>query len=87
LQVSTILVDLEGFLLEATIAVRAVNIEEKPSVSSIQQRLRAILSAILTPGLSEDIDFLCQDKLHIPTSSGSVGMARCANTCEAVNNL
>jgi hypothetical protein len=76
--VSTILVNLEGFLLETTIIVRAVNIE-KPAVSSTLQQLGSLLSTLLTPGLSEDIDYICRDKLHITASSASAGLARCAN--------
>jgi WD repeat-containing protein 7 len=80
--VSTILVDLEGFLSEAMIAVRAVNVEKKPTISSTPQRLRALLSTILTPGLSQDIDNICRERLQIAASSGSVGLARCADTLD-----
>jgi hypothetical protein len=46
--------------------------------SSTPQQLRSLLSVVLTPGLSEDIDYICREKLHVTASSGSVGLARCA---------
>ena len=76
--VSTVLVDLEGFLSETSIAVRAVNVE-KLAVSSTLQPLRSLLSTLLTPGLSEDIDCTCQGKLRVTVSSGSAGLTRCAD--------
>jgi hypothetical protein len=84
--VSTILVNLEGFLLETTTVVKAVNME-KPVVSSTLQQLGSLLSTLLTPGLSEDIDYICRDKLHITMSSASVGLARCANISHSLLTL
>ena len=39
-------------------------------------RLRLILSMLLTPGLHEGIDEICREKLRIPTSIASVGYQR-----------
>lgn len=39
-------------------------------------RLRSILSTVLTPGLNEDIDILCHEKLGLKLSPASVGFFR-----------
>ncbi len=45
-------------------------------ILSMRDRLRTLLSAILTQGLNKGIDEICQEDLDIPLSSVAVGIAR-----------
>ncbi|EGN97892.1 hypothetical protein SERLA73DRAFT_55174 [Serpula lacrymans var. lacrymans S7.3] len=67
----TISLNLERFLKYISITVKSVA-NEKTQGSSITQ-LRAILSIVLTPGLSHDVDEICEIKLGIQPSSGFAG--------------
>lgn len=69
------LVDLEAFLSEATLGVKGISDDEK---SLALHQLRTMLLTLLTPGLSEDIDCICREKLRVATPSVSTGLTRCA---------
>lgn len=73
---STILFDLGGFLSASALSLKALN--EKPAIhpTSASLDVRSILSTLLTTGINDDIDLICRNKLSIPASSGSPGIAR-----------
>lgn len=52
------------------------------------EKLRYLLSALLTPGLNEDIDAICSDRLHLQNSTAAVSFARYfhVNLCFRLTN-
>lgn len=68
--------DLEILLSEALTVLKAIHDKEKIAITSIANQLRSVLSTLFTPGLSEDIDSLCREKLGIHLSSVLAGAAR-----------
>ncbi|KAH7928777.1 hypothetical protein BV22DRAFT_1058262 [Leucogyrophana mollusca] len=74
----TLLLDLERFLKYTGVAVKSMSTAEAPTSTLAQ--LRAVLSVLLTPGLNEDIDSTCVEKLGIHFSSGSAGYSSASST-------
>lgn len=68
----TLFFDIEGILKSARPIVNQGGKERATSYD----RLRIILSMLLTPGLHESIDGICRDRLRIPSSCTSVGITR-----------
>jgi hypothetical protein len=76
--VSTLCLDGAGILTEAANLARSVGTgtEPKRAALPIVDRLRFILSTLLTPGLNEEIDQTCFENLGIPPSNVAVGFSR-----------
>lgn len=76
---STILFDLEPFLSVSTLSLKALEAVQR---TSVPLDIRHVLSALLTPGLNDDIDMICRNRLSISESCGSPGVARYAENFE-----
>jgi hypothetical protein len=78
LQVCTLLLSLDRFLKFTSVNVKSsgqlLPSSVKHSNATLSQ-LRAVLSVLLTPGLSPDIDEICESRLGIFPSSGMVGVS------------
>ncbi|KAF9468708.1 hypothetical protein BDZ94DRAFT_1304460 [Collybia nuda] len=77
--VSTLTLDLARFTSEAIAIAKMIstNRDQTRKILLTLEKLRYLLSALLTPGLNEDIDVICSDRLHIQNSTASVGFASC----------
>ncbi|KAF7290909.1 WD-REPEATS-REGION domain-containing protein [Mycena chlorophos] len=75
---STLSLDLERFVSEATTTARLIsqNREQTKAVYSALDQIRLVLSTLLTPGLNSDTDTLCEHKLGISMSRVRAGFAR-----------
>lgn len=60
--------DIEGILK----SIRPKVGQEAKERTAFHDRLRVILSILLTPGLHAGIDSICRDRLNIPASATSV---------------
>lgn len=76
--VSSLDLNLEKFLLNAVAITKSISTsrDEVREILSTLQRLRLILSALLTPGLNSDIDSICLGKLGAYPSSATMGLTR-----------
>lgn len=74
--VATVLLDFEGFITECTSITKAISTSrlQTQSILAARDRLRFVLSVLLTPGLNKDIDIICQEELGISFSTGGLGM-------------
>lgn len=74
----TLLLSLDRFLKYTSVNVKssglALSSSSAPSNATLSQ-LRAVLSALLTPGLSPDIDEICENRLGTSPSPSTVGFA------------
>ncbi|KAG1739452.1 uncharacterized protein EDB91DRAFT_1135335 [Suillus paluster] len=74
----TLLLSLDRFLKYTSVNVKssghALPSSTTPSNATLAQ-LRAVLSVLLTPGLSADIDEICENRLGTSPSSSTVGFA------------
>ncbi|KIL67749.1 hypothetical protein M378DRAFT_73182 [Amanita muscaria Koide BX008] len=67
--------DLERFLSDSASVIKTIstNRDQTRAVYSRADQLKLVLSVLLTPGLNDSIDDICQTKLCIPTSSALLG--------------
>ncbi|KAG1810892.1 uncharacterized protein BJ212DRAFT_1484021 [Suillus subaureus] len=79
----TLLLSLDRFLKYTSVNVKssglALSSSSAPSNATLSQ-LRAVLSVLLTPGLSPDIDEICENKLGTSPSPSTVGFASALTT-------
>jgi hypothetical protein len=78
LAASTVSLDLEQFITESTTTARLISTgrDQTRAIFSALDRLRLILSTLLTPGLNTDMDTLCREKLSVPLSTVHTGFTR-----------
>jgi hypothetical protein len=80
--VCTLLLSLDRFLKYTSVNVKssglALSSSSVPSNATLSQ-LRAVLSVLLTPGLSPDIDEICKNRLGTSPSPSTVGFASYVN--------
>ncbi|OJA15937.1 hypothetical protein AZE42_02647 [Rhizopogon vesiculosus] len=74
----TLLLSLDRFLKYTSVNVKSsghvLSSSASPSNATLSQ-LRAVLSVLLTPGLSTDIDEICENRLGTFPSSGMIGVS------------
>ncbi|KAG1836125.1 hypothetical protein DFJ58DRAFT_735218 [Suillus subalutaceus] len=74
----TLLLSLDRFLKYTSVNVKSLGLalssSSAPSNATLSQ-LRAVLSVLLTPGLSPDIDEICENRLGTSPTSSTVGFA------------
>jgi hypothetical protein len=77
--VSTLSLDLERLVVDSVALTKTISTsrDEIRNILLTLDRLRLILSILLTPGLSDDIDSICDGKLKVMSSSATVGLSRC----------
>jgi len=75
---STLILDLERFTTESLTIAKAIstNRAQTRTILLTLERLRSILSALVTPGLSHDIDSICSAKLGLSLPQVSIGSVR-----------
>ncbi|KAG6915621.1 hypothetical protein DXG01_010697 [Tephrocybe rancida] len=75
---STLILDLERFTTESIKVAKSIstNRDQTRAILMTLERLRSVLSTLLTHGLNNDIDTVCSAKLGIRPSQASVGFAR-----------
>ncbi|KAG6827295.1 hypothetical protein H0H92_012460 [Tricholoma furcatifolium] len=75
---STLLLDLERFTTESLTVAKSIstNRDQTRAILQTLERLRAVLSVLLTPGLNSDIDAICSQKLGIRPTQATVGFSR-----------
>jgi hypothetical protein len=59
----------------ASVKLFGNGIERKETVLSPIKQFRSILSVLLTPDLSQDIDRLCEQQLDIASTAASIGLS------------
>ena len=71
--------DLEGFIINSIAVTKTIStsIDEVRRILLILDRLRLVLSTLITPGLNANVDSLCYGILSISPSSAMVGLSRC----------
>lgn len=79
--------DLEAFISRAVAALKVIEVERDTGTAAHVSRIRAMLSMLLTNGISGDIEFVCQNKLGVPPSSVSTGMSRCVQLARYTNSI
>ncbi|KAG6864820.1 hypothetical protein C0991_006941 [Blastosporella zonata] len=74
---STLLLDLERFTTQSIAVAKTIstNRDQTRAILLTLERLRSVLSALLTPGLNHDIDQICLEKLGIRPVQASVGFS------------
>jgi hypothetical protein len=72
------MLDLQRFISEAIAVAKKIstNKDQTRAILLTLERLRSVLSILLTPGLNNDIDDICSRRLGIQISPKSVGFAR-----------
>ncbi|KAI0320952.1 hypothetical protein OF83DRAFT_1102148 [Amylostereum chailletii] len=73
---TTLLVDIEQFVTRAMSMAKALpsnEHEENPALPPTIDILRHIIAALITPGLSPEVDAICKDVLRIPSVSAGAG--------------
>ncbi|KAG6860615.1 hypothetical protein C0995_009369 [Termitomyces sp. Mi166 len=75
---STLLLDLEHFTSESVAVAKSIstNRDQTRAILKTLERLRSVLSALLTPGLNHGIDTICFEKLGIRPAQMSIGFSR-----------
>ena len=70
--------DLERFIINSIAVTKTIStsIDEVRKIFSILDRLRLVLSILITPGLSADVDSICYGKLGAFPSSAVAGLSR-----------
>ena len=76
---ATLSLDLEGFIINSIAVTKTIStsIDEVRKILLILDRLRLVLSTLITPGLNASIDSICYGNLSISPSSAIVGLSRC----------
>jgi WD repeat-containing protein 7 len=71
--------DLEHFIIDSIAVTKTIStsIDEVRKILLILDRLRLVLSTLLTPGLNADVDSICYGKLSAFPSSAVAGLTRC----------
>ena len=79
--------DLEGFIINSIAVTKTIStsIDEVRRILLILDRLRLVLSTLITPGLNANVDSLCYGILSISSSSVIAGLSRCVFTLPAVS--
>lgn len=74
----TMTLDLERFVTETTMTSKAISTsrQETRVILGALDRVRSVLSTMLTLGLNEEIATICVRKLGIRSSKAGVGMSR-----------
>ncbi|KAJ8081077.1 hypothetical protein PM082_017918 [Marasmius tenuissimus] len=74
---STLNLDLARFITDTTTIVKSISTSkaQTQNIFLARDRLRAVLSVLLTSGLNKDIDEVCRTQLGIPLSNVSVGFS------------
>ena len=72
--------DLEGFIINSIAVTKTIStsIDEVRRILLILDRLRLVLSTLITPGLNADVDSICYGILSVSPSSAIVGLSRSA---------
>lgn len=75
--VSTLSLDLERLVVDSVALTKTISTsrDEIRNILLTLDRLRLILSILLTPGLSDDVDSICDGKLKVMPSSATVGLS------------
>jgi hypothetical protein len=71
--------DLEGFIINSIAVTKTIStsIDEVRRILLILDRLRLVLSTLITPGLNANVDSICYGILSSSPSSAIVGLSRC----------
>lgn len=71
--------DLERFIIDSIAVTKTIStsIDEVRKILSILDKLRLVLSTIITPGLNADVDSICYRNLGAFPSSAVAGLSRC----------
>ncbi|KAG5725162.1 WD repeat-containing protein 7 [Termitomyces sp. T112] len=74
----TLLLDLERFTTASVAVAKSIstNRDQTRAIFRTLERLRSVLSVLLTPGLNRDIDAVCSEKLGIRPVQTSIGFSR-----------
>lgn len=74
----TLSLDLNGFISDSLSVIKSISTNKKQTRNILlaQAHLRSTLSLLLTPGLNQDIDDICYDKLGVKRTNSSVGFSR-----------
>ncbi|KAJ6515899.1 hypothetical protein C8R45DRAFT_222526 [Mycena sanguinolenta] len=80
---STVSLDLERFITESTTTARLISTSrsQTKAIYSALDRLKLVLSTLLTPGLNSDVDGLCREKLGVPVSTVHAGFSSGGSSC------
>ncbi|KAJ6584436.1 hypothetical protein B0H19DRAFT_1105047 [Mycena capillaripes] len=80
---STVSLDLEQFITESSTTARLISTgrDQTRAIYSALDRLRLILSTLLTPGLNPDMDALCREKLGVSVSAVHAGFSSRGSSC------
>ncbi|KAE9411158.1 hypothetical protein BT96DRAFT_982933 [Gymnopus androsaceus JB14] len=70
--------DLNGFISDSLSVIKSVSTNRKQTSSILlaREHLRSTLSLLLTPGLNQDIDEICYERLGVKPGNASVGFSR-----------
>ena len=70
--------DLEHFITNSIAVTKTIStsIDEVRKILSILDRLRFVLSTLITPGLNADVDSICFGNLRVFPSSAVAGLSR-----------
>jgi WD repeat-containing protein 7 len=76
--VSTLSLDLETFITEATTITKSISTsrDQTKAILSVRDHLRSVLGTLLTPGLNVDIDMVCDEDLGIPLGAATRGFSQ-----------
>jgi WD repeat-containing protein 7 len=76
---ATLSLDLEGFIINSIAVTRTIStsIDEVRRILLILDRLKLVLSTLITPGLNADVDSICYGILSLFPSSAIAGLSRC----------
>lgn len=78
LSAATLEFALDRFVAECVSLTKTISTsrDEVRSVLQALDRLRYVLSIMITPGLNSDVDSICAGKLQLHPSSAGVGLSR-----------
>jgi hypothetical protein len=84
---STLLLDLQRFTSESIAIAKIIstNRDQTRAILLTLERLRSVLSTLLTPGLNEGIDGICFARLGVKLAPKPIGFARYARSFRAKN--
>ncbi|KAJ7276394.1 hypothetical protein B0H12DRAFT_1199167 [Mycena haematopus] len=71
------------FITESTTTARSISTgrDQTRAILSALDRLKLVLSTLLTPGLNGDMDALCREKLGVPMSTVYAGFSSRGSSC------
>jgi len=75
---ASLVLNLEKLIVDAILVTKTISTsrDEIREIFMALARQRLMLSALLTPGLNEDVDSICYGKLGARISSAIVGLSR-----------